>query len=578
MSLSKKDLQNKTEDYWREYKSYDYYITHLLGEELTWASENVTDNGTARLRHLALPVHALAMTVGESFEPLLQSICVFRPQRLIFVLNTRYSTTPGEAQGNALKFYVQQLAQQRSFPEALRPKEFGEADFDLCVVQADTPAQVFRALRTAFQQEKNRPPAGHTNVIDITGAKKSMMAGAFLYAAHSDLPITYVDFDIYNRDYGKPYGYLCKIGKLDNPYNVFRLRDWERVRQLYLGYNFRSAKELLLGRENYPGILSAMEQPLDSGISEKLYCAKDIERAKQLVHLLEIYEAWDNGDFTAAKCLADSYSFSSNLVPSAVTALGDIWPSAEGINNAGEAAKQLFNQHLELKQGKQQPQDSLFNRPTLLLTYARDERFKIERLIKNKEDYRSAFLRAAGLHEWLLKARLSLCWLNNEMECWNQETLIGKVEDLPQNHQHTWFKRLVKVSNANEMRKALMHEDKLSFKDKRNVNLTQNAPKLDIYWSSMPIDLDVFQDNSGNPLLFQLRNEAIHTHLSIPRSVAAAALDLLIAALDEFEDKWLEYWYPGTSQTVDALALNASAWCDVCTHIGLDFLPPELQA
>ena len=37
------------------------------------------------------------------------------------------------------------------------------------------------------------------------------------------------------------YGYTCRIGKIADPYEAFRLRDWERVSQLYERYDFRDA-------------------------------------------------------------------------------------------------------------------------------------------------------------------------------------------------------------------------------------------------------------------------------------------------------------------------------------------------
>lgn len=350
------------------------------------------------------------------------------------------------------------------------------------------------------------------------------------------------------------------------------------MRQLYRGYNFRGARDLLEGRDNLPGILSAMKQQPDTGIAERLYKDEDIEKASRLARLLELYEAWDNGDYVAAKRIADDMaSIAAGLVPAAVVALGDVWPSAEGIGNAGDAARQLLNQHLQLKQGDQQPEASLFNQPALLLTYACDELHKIKRLISSKEDYRSAFLRAAGLHEWLLKARLALCWLNNAMELWNRETLVGQVAQLSQSDQHKWFKRLVKVRSANAMRKTLQRTDELEIKRNYTVRCIQNAPMLELYWTGKELDLDKLQDGDGNPLLFQLRNEAIHTHLSIPRPVAVAAFDLLKAALDEFERNWLGHWYPDVLGMERVIGLNAPAWSEVCKRIGLDFLPPELR-
>jgi hypothetical protein len=103
---------------------------------------------------------------------------------------------------------------------------------------ADSPEAVFQTLVDVLHDETDV-------VIDVTGGKKSMVSGAYLYAAYAGARISYVDFEEYDPKYRRPYGYSCKIGELANPYQEFALREWERVRNLYERYQFREAREIV---------------------------------------------------------------------------------------------------------------------------------------------------------------------------------------------------------------------------------------------------------------------------------------------------------------------------------------------
>ncbi len=562
--LSATNLKDRTREYWEKSPGYDCYIEELLGMELREAGKD-----SARLRGVGKPVHTLAITVGESFEPLLQLVCVLRPQRVVLILNAFYGNTPGEDKGRQLKRLMVKLAKASNVPERFRPA-LEDASFELRELQRDTPTQVFRALREAMQDPRALPPDGHTNVIDITGAKKSMVVGAFLFAAHSGIPITYVDFDEYNAQRGKPYGYTCRIGEIANPYEAFRLRDWEQVRRLYESYNFRTARALL------SDVINAMAQPLGE---EPLFAQTDVEKVGRLSALLEMYEAWENGDYATAKALRDRFSLSPDLVPSSIDELGDIWPNVSAISDAQRAAEALLNQHLALKQGAGMP--SLFAQPMPLLAYVRDELAKIERLIDKNEDYRSAYLRAAGLDEFLLKARLVMCWFAGKLtvQIGNNSPLASNALNEPERSEA--FKALVNHSGADVMRQALCLPNSLEIRKKRGKEeriavCTTDSPSLSAYWQGTPLDFDAFtfENRSG---FARLRGEAIHTHLYIPRPIAEAALELVTNAVAEFERNWLEHFYPGTLAQADGKSIAAPSWTFLCEKLELDFLPPRLR-
>lgn len=587
--LTKTNLKERTQEYWETKPGYDCYINELLGRELQEASKDPT-----RLRGVGKPVHTLALTVGESFEPLLQVVCVLRPKRVVLILNRHYGVAPnrvsGSVQGKKLQELIKQLHKVADIPEEMRPvlidDERDERDERIVpqVLERDTPTQVFRTLHIAMQNQKAQPPDSYTNVVDITGAKKSMVVGAFLYAAHSGLPITYVDFDEYDTQWGKPYGYTCRIGEIANPYEAFHLRDWEQVRRLYESYSFRNARALLgepaTGGNLGTGILGAMSRTLDGDGGEPLFNQNDIERVMRLASLLEMYEAWENGDYAAAKRLRDNFNppLPSEVIPWSVEELGDIWPATTGAPDARTAADTLLRAHLALKQGTSQPADSLFAQPGQLLAYVRDELAKIKRLITRNENYRSAYLRAAGLEEFLLKARLCISWLSGVLSVTVGGGSPVASNTLSTSDQANGFVAIVSHSSADTMRDTLRGKQSLELRHaKMKVELSPSAPHLGDYWKGKDLDFDAFVSDWGNPGFSRLRGEAIHTHLYIPRSVAEAALDLVRAAVTEFETNWLEHFHPGTLGRMADKLVEAPSWAQLCKVCELTFLPPRLR-
>lgn len=596
--LRAQDIKKRTEEFWKYEYGYDCYVDELLGRELQAARENDPE----RLRGLAEPVHALAVTVGESFEPLLQTVCVLRPKRLILILNQKYADgRPGIDHGRALCDLMRRLDTTRDLPDDLRPSLTDQAfdiielpqssrdrwrratnqHFDLIEIAQDTPTEVFRALMLAFRAAEAQPPTQYTNAVDITGAKKSMVAGAFLYAAHSQLPITYVDFDKYSPNFHRPYGYTCRIGKVADPYEGFQLRDWERAKQLYARYSFRDARELVL----------AIQQTMGHGLSGEnaghvLYTQDELERVTRLAEVLEMYGAWENGDYRGAKRICDAFSPSlpADVVPGAILVLGDSWPDTTGISDAEAAARALLDQHLVLKRGAGRPAGSIFGQPVELLTYVRDELAKIERLITKNEDFRSAYLRAAGLHEFLLKARLAVCWLKGELEVkpkdaagWQSIATWGSDE------QQKAFESMLEESSEWKLRRVLKSTSPKEYNvSGGNIRRSASAPTLDAYSAGQPLDLDTVLHSyaSGTqqtPVFVKLRGEAIHTHLYIPCPVAKAALHLARLAVKEFEDNWLKRFYPDTFQKDRIQRVECPRWSELCKALELDFLPPKLR-
>lgn len=250
-------LAAKTSEYWRLIETLErpdrlvhtlkWYIDELLPLEMP-----IVRSASPAL---AEPCHTLVLLVGYSLEPLLQAICFYQPRRMVLVLSKNYGPDVGDVVGKYIEKLVGLLTESaETKPPLLKamPLLDPKTGRHFQVVRSD-PAHVFQLLLRQLRSERPEQV-----IVDITGARKSMVAGAFFYAAFADVAISYVEFDDtnYNLKLGRPEGFRSVIRRLPNPYAAFELREWVRVRYLYIRYDFRSAQETLA-----QDILPAMNRP-----------------------------------------------------------------------------------------------------------------------------------------------------------------------------------------------------------------------------------------------------------------------------------------------------------------------------
>jgi hypothetical protein len=408
----------------------------------------------------------------------------------------------------------------------MHPNALSDNDFDQIVLIQDTPTQVFRALRNAMQKPDAQPPKECVNVVDITGAKKSMVVGAFLYAAHSGLPITYVDFDEYNTDWGRPYGYTCRIGEIANPYEAFHLRDWEQVRRLYTSYNFRGAREVL------ERIVHAMSSTIEGDrADERLFDDKDVNNACDFILALQMYEAWDSGNFKVAANYETRIPH--HELPSAVSKLGAHWFEVTSSGVSGG------------------PTDFYADLNSLAV-YSVDEIYRIGRLIRHSQDYRSAFLRAAGLNEVILTARLV-----KQIEDANlRRKLLDALKTKVPNGRRLFIELCKKPNDTIRMDKLGMEGD---WPERSPVIQTMTDWWKRATW---------FARNDGWEQFLELRNILAHRYVSVEQRISEEALVFVTA---NFEDI---FECPVNNTQLNAIAIS---WSRACELFGLDFLAPELR-
>jgi len=454
----------------------------------------------------------LVLLVGFSLEPLLQSVCVYQPQKIVLILNEGgYLTEEWREFACHVKEAIDYLVERKLLSSA--PQFFGQGS-EVGYPTADNPSAMFQTLVEVLHDETDV-------MLDVTGGKKSMVSGAYLYAAYAGARISYVDFDEYDPKYRRPYGCSCKIGELDNPYQTFALRDWERVRALYEQYRFWEAQQVLTS------ILPAMKQVMPTAE----------QPIQTLSAFLEYYEKWDGGDYRGAKQAAQNLPDFKQ--PSAVTVLGDQWFEISG-NDFTKKPPHFYSDSPALR------------------AYVCDELARIRRLVHYNEDYRSAFLRAGGVSEIVMLARL-VRLVTDPLE---KKALLDALEN--------------KTPGANDVFKALRDptgEDITIGKDRKSCNIFfGGAPTLTIprpspmnpWWKSTSL----FNAENGWETFLTRRNELAHKYFSIPREWAEDAFRFVQANVEDFL---------GCPRDDLSLQTTALSWTELCDLCGLSrFLPPSL--
>ncbi len=507
-----------TREYWKQFEpsqindAMRYYICEghrrlgdksLLEAELEYAEDNIKVDRC----------ETLVLLVGFSLEPLLQSVCVYKPQKIVLLLNQEgYAGEECHQFADHVVEAIGHLASKGLIDDLpVFPGKFpGRPGYPT----PDKPDKIFKTLVDVLHDETNV-------VIDITGGKKSMVSGAYMYAAYAGTRISYVDFDEYDPDKRRPYGYSCRIGALNNPYQTFALREWERVRELYSRYQFQEAQKVLQSLS--PAIKQAMPDT-----------AQPISK---LADFLTYYGHWDRGDFRQAKQAAASLDAFDQ--PSVVTALGDQWFEIAGSDFVNK------------------PTHFYGNLPAVH-AYVCDELARIRRLIDYNEDYRSAFLRAGGVNEIVMLARV-VQLVTDQIE---QSLLLDALEEKTPRASDI-FKALLE-STGKDISIGTDRKYSISFTKAPTLTVSHPAP-MKSWWRAT----NLFNAGDGWDAFLTLRNDLIHKYFSVPREWARDALLFVQANFEDFLGHSLE----GLN-----LRTTVLTWPELCNLCGLSrFLPPSLR-
>ena len=556
--MTERELKRLTDQYWADGNGLEWYVQNLLPKELAYAKGRLPKDEQKKC--------LLVLMLGFTFEPLLQVLHAYQPTQVLMVLNEKYDV---ELNGSLQKqsgpdYYQNNFAGAFALlhnhnllsdcPE-IWPKPMK--------VAGDDPVAVFQFLRQELLPLM-RDAEGKRNstrvVIDITGAKKSMIVGAYMFAAFANVPVSYVDFDIYHPTWSKPYGYTCKIAELDNPAEKFSLREWAQAQALYEGYAFRAAQQLLRNQ-----LMPAMQGWFTQG---------EIRAVESLGKALRIYQLWDEGNYSKAyETWQDNLSrFNALTVPLAVDELGanGYWPYDQNID--------VLKQQVEsLEGGPSGLASSLYLDLKRVIIYTSDELAKIDRLIEKSEDCRSALLRAAGLSEFLIKARIVYLWANDAATMYlgqnrsnRAQTTVANVDDMIINAMNVqamisilagWKSGLMAQVRTAQSRPGYQ---RINFEMELDQRVSGVVPLLD-FWR-----------NSSNGLqeLARLRNKATHFCLPVSRQLARQCQQWVTANFDDYKNQLVVGFAKANLPVINKEDTEKLPWQKLCAICGVDFLPP----
>jgi hypothetical protein len=273
----------------------------LLEEELRLVRQRRGDGSPAGL---------LVLCVGYSPEPLLLAVAHHAPAEVVLLVETNLDQ-------RYLATFAELWDSQR---DLLHLPPFSNVERRTV---RDNPAEVYQTVRALAEQR-----SGRRIVVDITGAKKSMIAGAFLAAGFLDLETSYVDFEQYNPALRRPVPGTSRPGRLEHPYQLFRLREEARLREELDRRRFREAERL--ARE-----LQAMAT--SQAILERQEAQALAWRFETVGRAAGAYALWSEGFYNEAA--AELAACPTLPVPPQVALLAPIWPRSD--QPAAEIVKAL---------------------------------------------------------------------------------------------------------------------------------------------------------------------------------------------------------------------------------------------
>ena len=571
----KTTIRDATKNYWgdklgtqeeREHPLYPY-LKHLLPQEKEYAKKRGRWPGVDK------KCDVLALMLGFSPEPLLQAVVAYQPEQVLLVVNENYGDGKDGVSffrsciESALKEYLPELELVNAAPEIL-PKSLDKGDDDDLV--KDNPVAVFQFLREHLLpliKDNNGRRNDKRVLIDITGAKKSMIVGAYLFATFADVPVTYVDFDDYHEKYGKPYGYTCKIAELDNPAEKFHLSDWAEVERLYCTHAFRAASKLL----------DKLKDSLASW-PDKVF-ADEIPAIEKLQQVLAVYQLWEDGDYSQAYRQYDEEKLHDVMsLPQAVEKLGKngAWPSS----TLTEADLRKAIKKLE---GNEDLAESIYLNVSCIVVYARDELAKIKRLIHLNEDYRSALVRSAGLNEFLIKARLVFLWHSGQLLlcCGTGKIKRSELTDAAEQKKlDDWLLSATDLPTSISTLKGTK-AGAFTFRDEQEgetavmwrLAADDETQQLSAFWRIKWRGEDGQKTSNGNQIRDKavLRNKAAHVFIPLSRAVAKETAVLAKKNLRDYAKKFARL----DLLAADKTDVTAQGWYKLCAACGLTLLPPS---
>lgn len=565
--LERYEIEDLTQTFWVEKErdnvdAWQHYLVRaesghgeikdfsLLAYEMVYAKERA-EKEDRKLSYFPAPQPntTLVVLVGESWEPIFQSIWAHNPQRLVPIVNEKYpnrqaessdAKTSGSDYWAGIRHWLQKLLKQQPhgdrwnlsgdfLPQIVENSQGIQPENSFLSVK-DDPDEVFRFLQEHLGRCLLDDPTCRI-VVDITGAKKTMVAGAFMFAAYNNVEICYVDTERHRN--GRPYGYSCCFRVVSNPMKTFFLQSWDKLGKLYDQYDFSGALNLLPEDETFPQI-------------------ENLRRFLMLCHYWETRQ-WPLGWEIVAENLPEDLD---PHVPLVVQELHKFMPQAE----ASELKPDLF-----------------FN-PKHVVIYVHDELHRVHRLLSIKESYREAFSRAYAVYETLFKARVILLFTKSLIEVlpviWDKESskYVPKQANgrsIPADPTQSWYDACLKACltmQSHSARELLKGAEQIAKWKNKRFQLSLVAS------DSLP---SLAEGLNPGRYLREKRNAITHSYMPVAEDDVEKVVNLTQRSFDDYQ-AWVKWAQHPEKVVVDKKSnYFVPSWVELKQIIDLHFIPVE---
>lgn len=203
------------------------------------------------------PVKDMILSVGTSYEPLVLSISLFKPERILFLYTDK-----------SLEFLEKVIKQCRlPIGRFVRKR-----------VDENSPLDIYQEVKNAYL-DWGKP---EMIFMDITGGTKAMSVAAAMASAMVNIQLIYIGSHHFMVDFRKPEPGSEFVQYITNPYEVFGDLEIEKALELVKEYNYAGACSKLLE------LTDKVPDPIVRQQLELIY------------FLVNTYELWDDLKFEEA--------------------------------------------------------------------------------------------------------------------------------------------------------------------------------------------------------------------------------------------------------------------------------------
>ena len=206
---------------------------------------------------VAVPVKEMIFSVGTSYEPLVLSLNLFKPERVLFLYTDK-----------SLPYLEKVIKMCRLSMSCFVRKRVDE----------NNPLDIYQEVKNIYL-EWGKPRQIY---VDFTGGTKAMSVAAAMASAMVDIQLVYIGSDKYMVDFRKPEPGSEFVQFISNPYEVFGDLEIEKALELVKEYNYAGACEKLVE------LIDKVPDPLVRQQLELIY------------FMVHAYEFWDDLKFEEA--------------------------------------------------------------------------------------------------------------------------------------------------------------------------------------------------------------------------------------------------------------------------------------